>query len=119
MVEYRTSPPVTQEDLRSIGFPGTLGHGLGHICAFLGERIVGCVNVAWDGGAHAFLLDPTVHEEYRRKGIGTEMIRRARDLARFRGVEWLHVDFEPHLWEFYEGCGFRKSPAGVMKLKED
>ena len=26
-----------------------------------GEQLVGFVNVAWDGGIHAFLLDTTVH----------------------------------------------------------
>ncbi|MHC4472138.1 MAG: GNAT family N-acetyltransferase, partial [Planctomycetota bacterium] len=61
-------------------------------------------------------LDPTVHPDLRRTGIGTELVRRAADLARDAGVEWLHVDFVPELTPFYERCGFRPTEAGLMKL---
>jgi GNAT superfamily N-acetyltransferase len=74
------------------------------------------VNVATDGGQHAFLLDPTVDAAYRRQGIGTELVRQAASLARASGCEWLHVDYEPPLIPFYRGCGFRDSVAGVMRL---
>jgi GNAT superfamily N-acetyltransferase len=75
------------------------------------------VNVAWDGGAHAFLLDTTVHPDHQRQGIATALVRRAVDLARERGAHWLHVDYEPHLDGFYRGCGFRPTAAGLIALK--
>ena len=84
---------------------------------YVAEALVGFVNVAWDGGAHTFLLDPTVRSDLQRQGIGTELVRRAIDLARSRGAEWLHVDFEPRLAEFYKKCGFSTTKAGLMKLK--
>jgi GNAT superfamily N-acetyltransferase len=99
-------------------FTPVLGHSLAYICAYQGERLVGFVNLAWDGGIHAFLLDTTVHPTLRRHGIGTELVRRAAGVAGERGIVWLHVDFEPHLAGFYRECGFRHTEAGLMNLQE-
>ena len=93
-----------------------LARSLGYIGAFAGEQLIGFVNLATDGGEHAFLLDPTVDAEYRRRGIGTELVKRAADLARQRGCKWLHVDYEPALAPFYRAAGFRDSLAGVLRL---
>ena len=38
-----------------------LERSLTWVTAHEGDRLVGFVNVAWDGGVHAFLLDTTVH----------------------------------------------------------
>jgi len=35
-------------------------HSLGWVCARDGADLAGFVNVAWDGGAHAFILDTVV-----------------------------------------------------------
>ena len=35
-------------------------HSLGCVCAREGATLVGFVNVAWDGGVHAFVLDTMV-----------------------------------------------------------
>ncbi len=78
--------------------------------------LVGFVNIAGDGGVHAFILDTCTHIEFQRRGIATHLVQHAADLARERGAEWLHVDYEPHLENFYRGCGFRNSAAGIMKL---
>ena len=78
---------------------------------------VGFVNLAWDGGVHAFVLDTTVHPALRRRGIGSELVRRVAAAARERDVVWLHVDCEPHLVGFYRRCGFRHTEAGLMDLR--
>jgi GNAT superfamily N-acetyltransferase len=129
-VEYRISPPVTNEELNALfadstwpdhqwwDFVTVLQKGLGFICAYQGDRLVGFVNIAWDGGQHAFLLDTTVRQDLQRKGIGLELVRRAEDLARKAGLEWLHVDYEEHLSEFYEKCGFKNTKAGLIKLRD-
>jgi GNAT superfamily N-acetyltransferase len=84
--------------------------------AYDGESIVGFVNVAWDGGVHAFILDTCVHPNFRRRHVATRLVNLAEQLARQRGANWLHVDFEPHLEEFYRGCGFRPTAAGLIDL---
>ncbi|HEX7021461.1 MAG TPA: GNAT family N-acetyltransferase [Trueperaceae bacterium] len=98
-------------------FAPALARSLLYVCAYQTNRMIGFVNVAWDGGRHAFLLDTTVHPDLRRQGIGTELVQRAASASRTRGIEWLHVDFEPHLAKFYRDCGFRPTTAGLLKLE--
>ncbi len=68
------------------------------------------------GGDHAFVLDTTVHPDYQHRGIGRLLVRRASEIAEENGVEWLHVDYEPHLEGFYARCGFRPTQAGLIRL---
>jgi ribosomal protein S18 acetylase RimI-like enzyme len=95
-------------------------HSLGWVTARLvgDDTLIGFVNVAWDGGDHAFLLDPKVASRYQRQGIATELVRHAAHQAAAAGCEWLHVDFESRLAPFYfDACGFRPTPAGLIHLK--
>ena len=130
MIDYTTNPEATNEDLNALfadawpnytprDFLPVLSQNLWHICALADGVLVGFVNVAWDGGLHAFLLDPTVHSEFQRQGIGTRLVHHAVELVRSKGVEWLHVDYEPHLSEFYAKCGFRTTEAGLINLKQE
>jgi GNAT superfamily N-acetyltransferase len=98
------------------GFQQSLKACLFHITARHKGRLVGFVKVAGDGASHAFLLDPTVHPQFRRQGLGKELVTRAASLAAERGAEWLHVDFEPALRPFYDACGFARTEAGLMRL---
>ena len=92
-------------------------HSLGWVCARNGDDLAGFVNVAWDGGAHAFILDTMVAARMRRRDIGAGLVAVAVREARRAGCEWLHVDFEEHLRPFYvNGCGFTPSSAGLLAL---
>jgi GNAT superfamily N-acetyltransferase len=80
-------------------------------------ELVAFINVAWDGGEHAFLLDTTVHPDFRRQGIGTRPVAGGVRVCRERGITWVHVDCVPELEEFYRrACAFRPSAAGILKL---
>jgi GNAT superfamily N-acetyltransferase len=94
------------------------GHSLGWVSARDGETLVGFVNVAWDGGVHAFILDTLVATSARRHGIGAKLVAAAAENARAAGCEWLHVDFEDdYLARFYfDGCGFQPTKAGLIRL---
>lgn len=92
-------------------------YSLGWVCARDGEALVGFVNVAWDGGIHAFVLDTMVSEGHRRQGIAARMLEVCVTEARLHRCEWLHVDFEAELAPFYlETCGFSVTPAGLIRL---
>lgn len=92
-------------------------HSLTWVQAYDGERLVGFVNLAWDGGLHAFLLDTVVDPGSRRRGVGVELVRRAADAAREAGCTWLHVDHEARLDDFYlHACGFAPTAAGLLRL---
>jgi GNAT superfamily N-acetyltransferase len=93
-----------------------LDHCLTYVTARNDGLLVGFVHVAWDGRDHAFLLDPRVHPDFRRKGIGVEMVRLAARTAAKAGCEWLHVDYDPDLAPFYEACGFKSTAAGLIRL---
>ncbi|MFD7946879.1 GNAT family N-acetyltransferase, partial [Streptomyces sp. NPDC059744] len=43
-------------------------HSLGWVCAWEDGALSGFVNVAWDGGAHAFILDTVVAGHRRSRG---------------------------------------------------
>jgi GNAT superfamily N-acetyltransferase len=79
--------------------------------------LVGFVNVAWDGGAHAFLLDTKTRGTHQRRGIATRLVEVAIQEASSAGCEWLHVDSEHGLGPFYfDTCGFRPTAAGLINL---
>ncbi|GAA1040035.1 GNAT family N-acetyltransferase [Virgisporangium ochraceum] len=92
-------------------------HSLGWVVAYDGDELVGFVNVAWDGGIHAFIIDTLTTPRVQRQGIGTELVAVAAREAAKAGCEWLHVDFDDHLAGFYfESCGFRPTQAGLIAL---
>lgn len=92
-------------------------HSLGWVCAREGNALVGWVNVAWDGGVHAFLLDTVVAHDQQRQGIATQLVKLAVSGAQDARCEWLHVDFEEHLRGFYlDACGFAPTEAGLIPL---
>ena len=91
---------------------------LGWVAARDDAGLVGFVNVIWDGQVHAFLEDTIVAARARRRGIGVRLVAVAREHAAEAGCEWLHVDFEDHLKDFYlVACGFSPTSAGLMKLR--
>lgn len=126
-VQYYTSPPVTNEELNTLfaaswpahrwrDFSPVLQRSLAYVGAYEQNKLVGFVNLAWDGGLHAFILDTTVHPAARRQGIGQALVECAATAAQAHGIEWLHVDYEPHLQAFYRQCGFQPTAAGIRRL---
>ncbi len=127
MIEIATDPFPSDEAMRRLwlaawgdeghaSFQPLLGRSLAHVGAYQGVTLIGFVNVAWDGGVHAFILDTCVDPDFRRQGVASRLVARAADVARARGAHWLHVDFEPHLESFYRQCGFGPTAAGLMRL---
>lgn len=128
-IVYSWRGPITDEEMvdlvESYGAPAApgwwdqvRGHSLGWIAARDGDGVlVAFVNVAWDGGDHAFLMDTKTRADWQGKGVGTEVVRRAAAHAKAAGCEWLHVDFRPDLARFYfDACGFRSTDAGLIHL---
>lgn len=135
-IEYRLKPILTNVEMNALfshgsperGWPEwqktpdtsdwepVLAQSLTWVCAYASAELVGFVNVAWDGREHAFLLDARVHPGFRRQGIGKELVSRAAAAAQQAGCTVLHVDFAEGLTSFYEACGFRPTPAGLLRL---
>jgi GNAT superfamily N-acetyltransferase len=130
-VRYQWRAPFEDEDLTTLhaeGFTHAVlavdwrarveAHSLGWVCAFEADRLVGFVNVAWDGGGHAFVVDTVVEQGHRHQGIGRGLLTMAEGESRAAGCEWLHVDFEDELGDFYfDACGFTPTAAGLIALR--
>jgi len=121
-ITYRQRVPVSDEALQALGkqpwprLPQVLARSFTWITAYEGDRLIGFVNVAWDGDVHYFLLDTVVHPDYRHRGIGSRLVREAIDAGRGHGG-WLHVDSDEALMrDFYGPCGFEPTPAGLVSL---
>ena len=126
-LDYQISPPLDNAALNELfgaawpdhtprDFAPLLARSLAYICAYQNLRLAGFVNLAWDGGFHAFLLDTTVHPTLQRRGIGLALVQHALAAASQHGVSWVHVDYEPHLRGFYARCGFQPTEAGLVRL---
>ncbi len=128
-IDYRVNPAVTNAELDQLYVVSWPNHQPPHewgpelerllvfVGAYDGDALIGSVKLAWDGDIHAFLLEPTVRPDYRRRGIGGALVAQAVAFARERGVQLVHVDFEPHLREFYRACGFVPTEAGLLRLR--
>ncbi len=104
VVSYEWRGPVGNDELSALHAAGfgqparehdwqaQLRHSLGWVCARDDAGLAGFVNVAWDGGSHAFLLDTVVAPRLRHQGAGTRLVAVAAEQARAAGCTWLHVD---------------------------
>ena len=126
----KVCPRVSSEELnalfasawshhRKVDLQPLLEQALVYVCAYDQAKLVGFAKVVGDGGVHGFLLDPTVAPTMQRKGIGRRLVQLCADESRRRGVEWLHVDFEPRLERFYASCGFSPTQAGLRNLRNE
>ncbi len=53
----------------------------------------------------------------RRQGIGTRLVRAGRDGGKAAGCDWLHVDFDAALGDFYvHACAFERANTGLIRL---
>ena len=93
-------------------------HSLGWVTAREGSELIGFVNVPWDGGFHAFIIDTIVSARVQRRGVGTRLVDIATGEAAAAGCGCLHVDFNEQHRSFYLGsCGFRPTAAGLRPLQ--
>lgn len=129
-VRYRWRAPIQPDRIEQLvgdAFDGAPRTGwwkrarprsLGWVTAYVDDELVGFINVITDGGVHAFILDTAVARHVQRQSIGANLVRTAAEHARDAGCDWLHVDFEEHLQEFYfEACGFSPTTAGLIALR--
>jgi GNAT superfamily N-acetyltransferase len=86
-----------------------------NIGAWDGDRLVGSVRLLTDGYFFCTIPELMVDPEYRRKGIGRELLKRALDKAP-GGTIFLGA--QPGNEAFFERAGFRRGPTGYVGRRE-
>lgn len=128
MIEYVLSPQLSNlrlnelfatawENHETTDLVGRLRNCALWVCTYDSEKLVGFVKIVWDGGKHGFVLDTTTHSDYQRRGVASELLRKAAEASKEIGTEWLHADFESNLTELYRSSGYRRTEAGLLNLR--
>jgi GNAT superfamily N-acetyltransferase len=87
------------------------------ISAYLGGRLVGFGRAISDGVLYAVLFDVIVHPEYRRRGIGGEIVRRLVEECLAAGIRDLQLFCAAGAMPFYERRGFRVRPLDAPGMR--
>jgi predicted GNAT family N-acyltransferase len=82
-----------------------------NIGAWSGERLVGSVRILSDGYFFSTVPEVMVDPEFRKHGIGRELMRRALEVSP-GGV--LFLGAQPGNERFFEQAGFRRGPTGYV-----
>ena len=82
-----------------------------NVGAWSGTRLVGSVRILTDGYFFSTVPEVMVDPEFRKLGIGRELLRRALD-ATPGGV--LFLGAQPGNERFFELAGFRRGPTGYV-----
>ncbi len=77
------------------------------VSAWHGDRLVGFARALSDGVSHAYIRDVAVLEDYRRRGIGRELLGR---MVRGRDEITFVLHAPPDLEEFCAEGGFQLAP---------
>ena len=72
----------------------------------LDGRIIGMGRVISDGYSDAYIQDVAVLENYRRQGVGQELVRRLVQHCVARKIGWIGLVAEPGTQNLYERLGF-------------
>jgi predicted N-acetyltransferase YhbS len=59
-----------------------------------------------------------IQNNYQRRGVGSELVRRAIEIGVEAGGDWMHVDSDEVLVRDFHGPGgFQPTPAGLVNLR--
>lgn len=82
------------------------------IAVYDGETLIGFCRVMSDGSSMAWLGDVYVLAEYRRRGIGEELVREAVEDPRYRNLQWFLGTRDAHA--LYAKFGFEPPNERTM-----
>jgi ribosomal protein S18 acetylase RimI-like enzyme len=76
------------------------------VSAWDGERLVGLARVISDGEHIVYAQDLLVHSSYRRRGLGSALLRKALEPFQHVRQTVLVADDSPEMRAFYQSLGF-------------
>jgi len=78
-----------------------------HIMACDGNKIVGVARLHFNSKEEAQIRYMAVDESYRRRGIGSMMLRRLEEIAREKGASHIVLNARENAVGFYEKNGYK------------
>jgi ribosomal protein S18 acetylase RimI-like enzyme len=85
-----------------------------YFTARVNGELIGYMNVLSDGSADAYLQDLMVHPKYQKRGIGSELLKRAIKYLQQKRIRSIQVIFDPEVEDFYKKFGFNIVKAGII-----
>ena len=80
-----------------------------------GEELIAFARVISDGSIYSFIVDLTVTPDYRRQGIGKQLIMHIIGELKKDGIKYTELTFEDEKLEpLYRDCGFQIEKAGSI-----
>ena len=71
------------------------------------KKAVGMGRILSDGVSDAYIQDIVVLNEYRKKGIGKEIVKTLIKYCKNKKINWIGLIAEPDQYDFYEKLGFK------------
>lgn len=109
---WEDAPDPDPRDLRRI-----VAGSYCFLAAFSGERLVAMGRVLSDGVSDAYIQDVTVEKSMRRRGIGSDLIRRIVERLNAGGIRWIGLIATGNTEDFYRPLGFQPVPGALAMLQ--
>ncbi|MCO7126425.1 GNAT family N-acetyltransferase [Sporolactobacillus shoreicorticis] len=74
------------------------------------KQLIGFGRIISDGVYQSFLCDLIVSPNYRKQGIGTEIVKRLLNHSKMNGLTWIQLSCAQGKQPFYERLGFKARP---------
>jgi spermidine synthase len=81
------------------------------------DEIIGMGRAISDKASDAYIQDLTVVDSYRKKGIGTRILKKLVDRLKDDGIKWIALIAERNSHDFYTSFGFNVMPDSRPMLK--
>ncbi len=78
--------------------------------------IIGMARAISDGVSDAYIQDVTVRVDYRKKGIGSDLVRGIVEVLRRKGLTWIGLIATPMSCKIYWKIGFEEMPSRTPML---
>jgi N-acetylglutamate synthase-like GNAT family acetyltransferase len=88
------------------------------ISAYDNDRLVGFGRIICDGVVHALILDMIVHPAYKRKGIGSRILKNLVEKCHEHNIRDIQLFCAKNQKNFYEKHGFVPRPENAPGMEK-